>query len=46
MVYYIDGEYGCDKNDGLSRITAWRSLDRVNAHVFQGGNFFCNDFLR
>jgi len=38
MVYYIDGEYGCDKNDGLSRITAWRSLDRVNAHVFQGGD--------
>ena len=30
MVYYLDSQYGNDRNDGLSRQTAFRSLDKIN----------------
>ena len=38
MIYYVDSRYGCDENDGLSRQTAWRTLEKVNAQVFKGGD--------
>lgn len=34
----IDSRRGSDSNDGLSRQTAWRTTEAINAHVFQGGD--------
>ncbi|MCX6267337.1 MAG: T9SS type A sorting domain-containing protein [Bacteroidetes bacterium] len=36
--YYIDASGGSDNNDGLSASTAWKSLTKVNATTFAGGN--------
>ena len=38
MIYYVDSRRGSDSNDGLSRQTAWRTTEAINAHVFQGGD--------
>lgn len=37
-IYYIDAISGKDNNSGLSPLQAWRSLERVNQHVFQPGD--------
>jgi len=36
--YYVDATAGDDSRNGLSPELAWRSLDRVNAQVFQAGD--------
>jgi len=36
--FHVDAQSGADTNDGLSPATAWRSLDRVNAQVFEPGD--------
>ena len=36
--YYVDSVGGSDAADGLSEKRAWRSLDRVNAGTFAGGD--------
>ena len=38
MIYYLDSQYGNDKNDGLSRQTAFRTLDKVNSLTLTGGD--------
>ena len=38
MIYYLDSQYGNDKNDGLSRQTAFGSLEKVNSLTFTGGD--------
>ena len=38
MIYYIDSRRGCDRNDGQSRQTAWRTIDAVNARTLRGGD--------
>lgn len=37
-IYYVDAINGRDSNSGLSPQQAWRSLNRVNRHVFQPGD--------
>jgi hypothetical protein len=36
--YYVDAAHGGDAKGGLSAQSAWKSLDRVNQHVFQPGD--------
>ena len=36
--YYVDSRSGSDDNDGLSPAGAWKSLLRVNEHLFQPGD--------
>jgi len=36
--YYIDALMGNDANNGLSEQQPWRSLQRVNTHVFEPGD--------
>ncbi|MDQ6423500.1 cohesin domain-containing protein [Paenibacillus sp. LHD-117] len=36
--YYVDNVDGDDLHDGLSKETAWKSLDKVNATTFSGGD--------
>jgi hypothetical protein len=36
--YYVDNLAGNDANDGLTPETAWQSLDRINATVFEPGD--------
>lgn len=36
--YHLDGAAGDDAHSGQSPAQAWRSLDRVNTHVFQPGD--------
>ncbi len=38
MIYYLDSQYGNDKNDGLSRQTAFRSLEKINELTLTGGD--------
>lgn len=38
MTYYIDSVYGSDQNDGQSRQTAFRSLEKVNGLTLKGGD--------
>ena len=38
MIYYVDSVYGCDKADGLSRQTAFRSVARVNVLTLTAGD--------
>lgn len=38
MTYFIDSVTGSDQNDGRSRQTAFRSIDKVNALTLQGGD--------
>lgn len=37
-VYYVDSVSGDDANDGLSEKTPWKSLDKLNATLFQPGS--------
>ena len=37
-VYYVDSEGGDDAGDGLSKKTAWKSLEAVNSHTFAPGD--------
>jgi len=36
--YYIDATNGDDSNDGKSPSTAWKTLEKINATVFQPGD--------
>jgi hypothetical protein len=36
--YYVDGYNGHDQSSGTSMAQAWKSLERVNAHMFQPGD--------
>ncbi|MBC8463011.1 DUF1573 domain-containing protein [Candidatus Bathyarchaeota archaeon] len=36
--YYVDGQLGEDSFNGTSQETAWKTLERVRAHVFQPGD--------
>ena len=38
MIYYIDGRYGSDSNDGLSRQTAFRSVGKLGEITLNGGD--------
>ena len=38
MIYYVDSRRGSDGNDGLSRQTAWRTTQAVNARCLCGGD--------
>lgn len=38
MIYYLDSQYGNDKNDGLSRQTAFYSLEKINELMLSGGD--------
>lgn len=38
MTYYVDSVYGNDSNDGVSRQTAFRTIERVNQLVLTGGD--------
>ena len=38
MVYYVDGLYGSDAADGLTRQTAFATTARVNALTLSGGD--------
>ena len=38
MQYFVDAVFGCDDNDGLSPVTPWRTLDKVNATTFAPGD--------
>ena len=44
MVYYVDSRNGSDSGDGQSPVTAWRSLEKVNATTFHPGDqiLFCS----
>lgn len=37
-IYYVDAISGRDNNSGLSPQQAWRSLEKVNSHVFKPGD--------
>jgi peroxiredoxin len=37
-IFYVDKISGNDKNDGKTRMTAWKSLDKVNSLTFQPGD--------
>ncbi|HYO94031.1 MAG TPA: right-handed parallel beta-helix repeat-containing protein [Polyangiaceae bacterium] len=39
--YYVDAASGDDSNDGKSPSTAWQSLTKVNATLFQPGDTLC-----
>lgn len=39
--YYVDNTAGNDSNDGLTEQSAWKSLEKVNATVFQPGDKIC-----
>ena len=36
--YYVDSEGGCDAAAGTSEVTAWKSLDKVNAAELKPGD--------
>jgi len=36
--YYVDNQSGDDVRSGVSREQAWKTLERVNSHVFQPGD--------
>ena len=38
MQYFVDAVFGCDDNDGLSPVTPWQTLDKVNATTFVPGD--------
>ena len=37
-IYYVSSSFGDDKNDGVSKETAWSSLEKVNASRFEAGD--------
>ena len=37
-IYYVSSSFGDDKNDGVSKETAWSSLEKVNASTFEAGD--------
>ena len=38
MQYFVDSRFGCDDNDGLTPITPWQSLEKINATTFLPGD--------
>ncbi len=38
MQYYVDSRFGCDDNDGLTPMTPWQSLEKINAATFLPGD--------
>src|SRR5690606_17175549 len=36
-IYHVDADTGNDNNDGLTPVTAWKSLTKVNATTFLPG---------
>lgn len=36
--YFVDSQSGNDAQSGTSQTQAWKTLERVNAHVFQAGD--------
>lgn len=38
MQYYVDSRFGCDDNDGLTPMTPWQSLEKINATTFLPGD--------
>jgi len=38
IVYYIDATNGNDLNDGLSEVSAWKTIAKVNAQSFSPGD--------
>ena len=37
QTYYVDADNGNDYNDGLTKATSWRTLDKVNSLTFSQG---------
>jgi Right handed beta helix region len=37
-IYYVDSQFGDDTNSGTADDHAWKSLERVNAKVFEAGD--------
>lgn len=37
-IYYIDARYGSDANRGTSPQQAWKTIGKINSHVFQPGD--------
>ena len=37
-IFYVDGENGNDSNSGNTPKKAWKSIDRVNEHIFEPGS--------
>ena len=33
--YYVHSEAGNDNNNGLGEAAAWKSMEKVNTHIFQ-----------
>ena len=38
MQYFVHSTLGCDNNDGLTPVTPWKSLEKINATTFQPGD--------
>ena len=38
-VYYVDATNGNDLNDGLSEVSAWKTIARINSRSFSAGDF-------
>ncbi|MBE6615808.1 MAG: right-handed parallel beta-helix repeat-containing protein [Ruminococcaceae bacterium] len=38
MQYFVDSKLGCDRNDGLTPFTPWKSLEKINAATFRPGD--------
>ena len=38
MQYFVHSTIGCDNNDGLTPVTPWKSLEKINAATFQPGD--------
>ena len=38
MQYFVNSKFGCDQNDGLTPLTPWQSLEKINATTFQPGD--------
>lgn len=37
-IYYLNSNSGHDSNSGIDKDQAWKSLDRVNQHIFKAGD--------
>ena len=41
QTYYINADNGNDNNEGISPQKAWKTLDKVNSHLFNPGDKLC-----